>query len=152
MKYFILFALSAFGFSTHAAPVDCMCTKDVIDCRVGKLTCSGEFTNGGSKMSFSDSQVFGPDDGFVPSVSMQVRDFDVLPHPDVIDMGFYASSCDGVTSKIEVSLLHWLNVQPNYPVQGRDAKNFVLEHNKPIKFDLKVNKNQFSGTCLLEKL
>lgn len=139
-----------FGFYVNAGPKDCMCTENVIDCRVGKLTCSGQFIGGKSTLNISDSQVFGPDDGFIPSVSMRSRDYSF--QPQVFDISFYASSCDGIESKIEVGFTHWMNVPPDYVILGRDRKNFVLQKDIPTEFELKINENHFTGRCLLEQL
>lgn len=149
MKYWIslIFIFSSLHVSANLD--DCMCQENTADCKIGKLVCSGEITDGISTARFSESQIFGPDDGFVPAASIRIRDFSSAP--EVSDLSFYTTSCNGLTGSLKTGFLLWKNDPPDYPVLGNKTATLAIEWEKAIPFDLKINQHHVTGRCDLEK-
>ena len=128
---FVILALVSFALNANSKLDDCMCQENIADCSVGSLTCSGKITDKNSIYSFSKSAKFGPDDDFTPTSSNLIRQFSEPPR--VIDLKFYATTCDGHSGKVDIGLLVWKNESPSYPKLEKELNSKAVKKQKKQK-------------------
>lgn len=148
MKNWVLLAIIISSFKLSASIDKCICQNNPMQCQVGILDCSGEISNEQSTSTFSEFKTFGPDDDFTPVASIRLRKH--FQEQIVLDLGFYAISCNGIKGSLSVTFLIWKNLSPDYPVLSRESKEIELKLNERAYFAFKSNKNHVTGNCILK--